>query len=245
MKYFNHIDTLEDLKSEFRRLAMENHPDRGGNVEAMQAINAEFELAFLVMKKKGMKSSSFWAGFEPNDSASSFRRKFYTENGWAGSRYNPEIRLRDIAPIVRGYVKDVYPSWKFSVVQGHSAWVSALYVYLMEAPCEIFTDEGVHRDAWNEEKYETFKKIADSGYLQNWGCRYEWMTARAKAVLTDVQELVESYRYNDSDARYDYFDTNFYAHYYIGKFDRPLKIVQKRERIQTSQGPSGAKRIVG
>jgi hypothetical protein len=256
MKYFNHVETLEDLKSEFRRLAMENHPDRGGKVEAMQEINAEFELAFLVMKKKGMTSSSFWAGFDSNDSASSFRREFYTQNGWAGSRYVSGLRLRDIAPLIRGYVKDVHPSWKFSVTQEHSSWTCALYVCLMEAPVPIFADEGIRRYAQDavlrrkfhgsvEEAFAHYHEKGVCGYLQNWNWYYDWMTDRAKAVLTDVEELVQSYRYDDSDARFDHYDTNFYANYYIGKFDRPLRIVPKVERLQTSQGPLGAKRIVG
>ena len=38
MKYFNHIGTLDELKSEYRRLALENHPDRGGSTEAMQEV---------------------------------------------------------------------------------------------------------------------------------------------------------------------------------------------------------------
>jgi hypothetical protein len=235
MKYFNHVSTLEELKSEFRRLAMENHPDRGGNVEAMQAINAEFELAFRVMQKRGSGSSSFWAGFDPSESAASFRRQFYTENGWAGSRYNPNIRLRDLAPIVRGYVKDVHPSWKFSVVQDHSSWTGSLHVSLVEAPEEIFIDEGIREKA----------ESRGGGYLQNWDWYYEGMSDRAVAVLTDVEALVNSFRYDDSDARFDYFDTNFYTHFDIGKWGHPLKIVPKRERIQTSHGPSGAKRIAG
>lgn len=41
MKYFKNIDNIEDLKAEYRRLAMVNHPDRGGSTEAMQKINAE------------------------------------------------------------------------------------------------------------------------------------------------------------------------------------------------------------
>ena len=41
MKYFTNIKTLDDLKKEFRRLAMIHHPDRGGDVETMKEINIE------------------------------------------------------------------------------------------------------------------------------------------------------------------------------------------------------------
>ena len=30
MKYFTNCKTLDELKAEYRRLAMANHPDRGG-----------------------------------------------------------------------------------------------------------------------------------------------------------------------------------------------------------------------
>ena len=29
--YFKNIETLEDLKKQYRELAMQNHPDRGGD----------------------------------------------------------------------------------------------------------------------------------------------------------------------------------------------------------------------
>ena len=43
MTYFTNIHTLDELKREYRRLAFANHPDRGGDVETMKAINAEYE----------------------------------------------------------------------------------------------------------------------------------------------------------------------------------------------------------
>ena len=42
MKYFAGINDLTTLKSEYKRLALENHPDRGGDTAVMQAINADY-----------------------------------------------------------------------------------------------------------------------------------------------------------------------------------------------------------
>ena len=42
--------TLEELKSAYRKLAMLNHPDRGGDIKAMQAINAEYDILFPKLK---------------------------------------------------------------------------------------------------------------------------------------------------------------------------------------------------
>lgn len=43
-------DNVEDLKSIYRKLAMEHHPDRGGTKEAMQEINAEYTMLFDRLK---------------------------------------------------------------------------------------------------------------------------------------------------------------------------------------------------
>ena len=43
MKYFKNITSLAELKKQYRALAIANHPDKGGDTETMQAINAEFD----------------------------------------------------------------------------------------------------------------------------------------------------------------------------------------------------------
>ena len=44
------IETLEDLKRQYRTLALQNHPDRGGDVEVMKAINNEYDKLFAQVK---------------------------------------------------------------------------------------------------------------------------------------------------------------------------------------------------
>ena len=43
MSFFHNITTLQDLRKEYHRLALVHHPDRGGDLETMKAINNEFE----------------------------------------------------------------------------------------------------------------------------------------------------------------------------------------------------------
>ena len=50
MKYFAGVKTLEELKKLYKTLALKNHPDRGGDVEVMKAINVEYEEAFARVK---------------------------------------------------------------------------------------------------------------------------------------------------------------------------------------------------
>ena len=55
MKYFKNIKSLEELKKEYKKLAMKNHPDRGGSEEIMKAINNEYENLFNILKEKKVK----------------------------------------------------------------------------------------------------------------------------------------------------------------------------------------------
>ena len=50
MKWFTNPTTLEELKKEYKKLAIKNHPDMGGSTEAMQEINAEYERLFATLK---------------------------------------------------------------------------------------------------------------------------------------------------------------------------------------------------
>ena len=52
MKYFTKCTTLEELKAEYRRLAMLHHPDRGGDTEIMKEINREHDEIFEILKAR-------------------------------------------------------------------------------------------------------------------------------------------------------------------------------------------------
>lgn len=50
MKYFTNPQTLEELKKQYKKLAFENHPDRGGNADTMKKINIEYDELFKKLK---------------------------------------------------------------------------------------------------------------------------------------------------------------------------------------------------
>ena len=52
MAYFNNVGTLDELKREYRKVALINHPDKGGDLETMKAINAEHDELFEILKHK-------------------------------------------------------------------------------------------------------------------------------------------------------------------------------------------------
>lgn len=51
-QYFAKVNTLDELKKEYRRLVMLHHPDHGGDTATMQAINAEHDALFEALKAK-------------------------------------------------------------------------------------------------------------------------------------------------------------------------------------------------
>ena len=44
MKWFKNIETLDQLKKEYRKLAIKHHPDKGGSTVFMQEINNEYDI---------------------------------------------------------------------------------------------------------------------------------------------------------------------------------------------------------
>lgn len=52
MAYFKNVDTLEELRKQYKELLKVHHPDNGGNVPAMQDVNAEYDKLFKILKDR-------------------------------------------------------------------------------------------------------------------------------------------------------------------------------------------------
>ena len=57
MRYFKDIQSLEELRKEYKRLVKVNHPDNGGSEDAIKVINVEYELTFKVLAKADMTNA--------------------------------------------------------------------------------------------------------------------------------------------------------------------------------------------
>ena len=219
MKYFNNINTLDELKKEYRRLAMIHHPDRGGDEETMKLINNEYDKMFPVLKLKHNQAAA-----EPtHETAESTRSEFYTQNGWKGSNYNSNLTTTEISQKIREYVKAAYPDCKFSITTHYASMCSEIWVVLMSGPYAATIDGSGRADV--NEYY-----IDRSANLTDW----------ARAVLTDVNDCIRSYRFSDCDGMIDYFDVNFYYDLSVGKYGKPYTINAKQRKVSAPKTESSA-----
>lgn len=216
--YFTNINSFSDLKSQYRSLAMANHPDRGGSEEAMKAINAEYDRLYVIWVNREPEQ------VRPTATAEESRREFYTAWGWAGSRYDRNLSTKDIAALVREYCKSHWNQWRFSVRSHYFAGGSDIRIELKGGPIPCGTR-------------------SDDDFDRRWGVQTSYMyrdhddriDPMAEVVMRDVVEYCKSFNYDDSDAMIDYFDTNFYLHENVAGQDE-WKVTTRKARITAPTG---------
>lgn len=167
-KYFKSVKSYKDLKEQYKKLLKENHPDNGGDLETMKEINVEYDIMFKIWKDRSEKENVL-SEEEKEETAAGTRCAFYTANGWEGSRYDGNLSLKEIAKIVRGYVKEKYPTCKFSIRTHYASMCQSLSVDLLEFPERIYkTAEELKANYWTECAYtgsdgktHTYKNTTD------------------------------------------------------------------------------------
>lgn len=247
MKYFRNIQSFEDLKKRFRELLKVNHPDNGGDVEVMKAINVEFDALFPIWKNRTEKET----GEVINETAAGTRRQFYTENGWEGSNHDWNRSLKEVAQIVRTYVKEKYPTYKFSVRASYASMCQELHVELKESPIDIYKP-------FEDLTWDDLNNISKVLYMWRDDDRIDFLNATreeqrkmieestnrnarilneiTQAVVDDVDAFVESYNYHDCDGMIDYFDVDFYYFGCLKDNGADIKIIPKTARIKNKAG---------
>lgn len=242
MKYFTNCKTLDELKKEYRRLAMANHPDRGGDTAVMQAINAEYDAVFPSFRIAYNKT----AETPTNETAASTRSEFYTQNGWKGSNYEAGRPLKEIAEAVRKFIKEQFPTYKFSVRTKYASMCQELIVEMKESPCKVYKE---YSELTEEDKHALIKRMEynnvftltswndtelEAEFTRIWkekGEYYRCVSDQIKATAEAVDEYVESFNYSDCDGMIDYFDVNFYYFGCLQDNARRVKHVPKTARI--------------
>lgn len=73
IEYIKNVSTLEELKKEYRNLAMKHHPDVGGSDEVMKMINNEYDFLFSKLKNTHKnKDGEFYESTAQNQETSSY-----------------------------------------------------------------------------------------------------------------------------------------------------------------------------
>jgi hypothetical protein len=158
---------------------------------------------------------------------------FYTQNGWEGKNYRPEIKSKQVAQLLREYIKKdaELNRCKWSVTTSDCGLCAdKLTVALMAAPFEVFTEEykRTHASRW------------ERGYSEH-ATVEEWTTRECQQVINKVRDFVTSYIHDDSDGMIDYFDRNIYDRYEIGKWDKPFARIEEAAPKKT---PKAAKKTI-
>lgn len=151
---------------------------------------------------------------------------FYTPNGWQGSKYDSKKGAKEVAKELRAYIKanPDLNACKWSITSKWGMCADSLYISLMAAPFDPFTDE-----------YKTrYEYRYNRGYSEH-GDIEEYTTSEAYKLIQKVKSFVMQYIYDDSDGMIGYFDRNIYDHYEIGKFDKPFQIIEKKESKKQSE----------
>lgn len=255
-KYFKNVKSFEDLKNQFKALARKNHPDAGGDAETMKAINAEYDALFPIWKDRHNAAAE--PQEQTTETADSTRRQFYTANGWEGGNHDWGRSLKEVAQIVRAYVKEKYPTYKFSVRTEYASMCQELHVNLKESPIEVYKN---YEDMDSDEKSAVRRKIDYNGYwnLTSWsdaeekevfekvwaehGNFFRCLNEVTRTVIDDVDAFVNSYNYHDCDGMIDYFDVDFYYFGCAQNNGQNIKIVPKTARVKKkASGPAKSRK---
>lgn len=244
-KYFKSVKSYDDLKNQYKKLLKENHPDNGGDLEVMKEINVQYDALFQIWKNKKEAET----GEEIKETADSTRSQFYTMFGWEGSNHDWNRSLKEVAQIVRAYVKEKYPTYKFSVRTSYASMCQELHVDLKESPVKIYkTFEELNNDDFQEISkrlfmwdYNTENRInflnasaeEKKKTIEESNSKYAYILNDAtREVIEDVDAFVKSYNYEDCDGMIDYFDVDFYYFGCCQDNGAKIKIVPKTARIK-------------
>lgn len=244
-KYFKNVKSFEDLKKQYKELLKKNHPDNGGDLEIMKEINVEYDALFPIWKNRKEAET----GTPVQETADSTRSKFYTEFGWEGKNHDWNRSLKEVAQIVRAYVKEKYPTYKFSVRTSYASMCQELHVDLKESPIEIYK---TFEELTDDDKNNLWRKMTRNNIftLDSWydhelkaeferiweehGNFYKCLNEVTKSVIEDVDSFVKSYNYSDCDGMIDYFHVDFYYFGCAQNNGMNIKVVPRTARIKNN-----------
>ena len=87
-KFFKDVKSIEELKSQYKKLAFQHHPDRGGNTADMQQINNEYDELLKRVKNvhATVDGKTYTKADEPADVPDNFRKIINAIISFIGNR---------------------------------------------------------------------------------------------------------------------------------------------------------------
>jgi hypothetical protein len=143
------------------------------------------------------------------------RQKMYGRR--YGIRYNPNLEDKEISKIIKKYIKENYPEFKFSVRKSKG---NAIQIYLTDAPqnVQVYSDVFLQThlpnapEPWHILKWKYDKgEIVLNKYHINGKYKMTEYNPQINAMLKDIDNFGRSFMYDGSDSMIDYFDVNFYV----------------------------------
>lgn len=91
MTYFKNVETLEELRKQYKELLKQFHPDNpNGSTEATQAINVEYDKLFKVLKDRHESKTA-----DNENGKADFNKKYYD--------FSEDQALRDMLNKIIGF----------------------------------------------------------------------------------------------------------------------------------------------
>jgi len=138
------------------------------------------------------------------------------------------LDIKDIAKSIRQQLKTEFPLCVFSIEIERYSMGQTLNIQLMSTPFEVFNKghkEDMNGKVYDERDYQ-YRQLNHYRAIQDFGDGYNngsYLTQEAWKVLKRALEITHQFHYDNSDSQTDYFDTNFYIHLAIGKWNKPFQ----------------------
>lgn len=155
MKWFKNPTTLEELKKQYKQLALKYHPDRNGNTSSMQEINNEYDLLFARLKNihTTAEGKTYTSSTETTETSDEFKNIINSLINLIGSSVNIELIGSWIW--VSGNTKEhkeILKNLKFRYAHKKQAWYYHTEPYRKKSKRELTLDE--IRDMFGSQKYQ-------------------------------------------------------------------------------------------
>lgn len=144
----------------------------------------------------------------------------YSGNKSIGNKYKltKNLSMKEISSLIKKELVIEFPEWKFSVkltTYSGGCSIDATIVDMPYNPYSEDADEAFKQNKRFEHRYN--KELYNEQYLKD---------------KEKIENVLNQYNYNDSDAQIDYFDKRYYSHLNIDDFSIKSKYYSDSEEVK-------------